>query len=141
MTAKTDRSRVARPPNAPEGVDELLETVLAALEDFRPEGETKKRGLPKSEQDRRGAPDPVIRSSYGSGSAVGPHPASYGLLVASVKIHEVHGLRNVDSPLDLLVALGAQEVLSAHSRRPVAGFEVTTGSSVKNQKELGHGRY
>jgi hypothetical protein len=43
MTGKTERPRVARPPNAPEGFDELLQTVLAALENFRPDGETKKK--------------------------------------------------------------------------------------------------
>lgn len=43
MSDKSDPPRVARPPNAPEGVDEILATVLAALEDFRPEGETKKK--------------------------------------------------------------------------------------------------
>ena len=43
MTGKTDPPRVARPPNAPDGFDELLQTVLAALTDFRPEGETKKK--------------------------------------------------------------------------------------------------
>lgn len=43
MAAKTDRPRVARPPNAPEGFDELLQAALAALEDYRPEGETKKK--------------------------------------------------------------------------------------------------
>ena len=34
---------VATPPNAPEGFDELLEAVLAVLEDYRPKGETKKK--------------------------------------------------------------------------------------------------
>jgi hypothetical protein len=46
MTRKTDRPpphRVAAPPNAPEGFDELLAAVLAALEGYRPEGETKKK--------------------------------------------------------------------------------------------------
>jgi hypothetical protein len=46
MTRKKDPPmgpRVATPPNAPEGFDQLLEAVLAVLKDYRPEGETKKK--------------------------------------------------------------------------------------------------
>jgi hypothetical protein len=34
---------VAVPPNAPEGLDELLQALLAVLRDYRPAGETKKK--------------------------------------------------------------------------------------------------
>ena len=43
MTRKTDLPEVALPPNAPEGVEELLEAVLALLQDTRPAGETPKK--------------------------------------------------------------------------------------------------
>ena len=77
-----------------------------------PDGETNKRTIPKADPDRSGAPCTVILSWYGSGSAFGPHLASHGFLVAGVKADEVHGLRNIDSPLDLLFALGGQVELS-----------------------------
>lgn len=43
MTDKPDVPRIAVPPNAPEGFQELLQAALAALQDYRPEGETKKK--------------------------------------------------------------------------------------------------
>lgn len=43
MTDKKDLPRVATPPNAPEGFDELLEAVLTSLRDYGPAGETKKK--------------------------------------------------------------------------------------------------
>lgn len=43
MTEKKDVPRAAAPPNAPAGFQELLDTVLEALQDYRPQGETKKK--------------------------------------------------------------------------------------------------
>jgi predicted dienelactone hydrolase len=70
-----------------------------------PDGETKKRVLPKAEPDLSGAPYPAILSWYPSGSQFGPHLASHGFVVAGIKAQEELGLRLIDSPLDLLFAL------------------------------------
>ena len=43
MTDREDIPRPAAPPNAPAGFQELLEAVLEALQDYRPDGETKKK--------------------------------------------------------------------------------------------------
>ena len=43
MSDRDDLPRPAAPPNAPAGFQELLEAVLEALQDFRPDGETKKQ--------------------------------------------------------------------------------------------------
>ncbi len=43
MARKKDLPLVAAPPNAPEGFHELLEAVLTILQDYRPDGEMKKK--------------------------------------------------------------------------------------------------
>ena len=70
-----------------------------------PDGETKKRVLPKAEPDLSGGPYPLILSWYPSGSTFGPHLASHGFVVAGIEAQEELGLRLIDSPLDLLFAL------------------------------------